>query len=87
MLVMHQHPDNADRAAPALVNSHQTILNKTKVDANSRWRLEWENVGPADLACDMTTTGFRDWAVIISCEEADVFIECKSSRSLAQRGC
>ena len=77
MLVMHQHPDNKGRTAPKLVNSHQTIFEKTRVDGNSRWRLDWQGVGQADLACDMTTAGLRDATVIISCEEADVLIECE----------
>jgi hypothetical protein len=78
MLVMHQHPANKSHAPPKLLFSHQTIYPRSSVDLNSRWLLEWEGVGQAMLMTDMSTWGAKEQTVLISCEEGDLALECKS---------
>ena len=77
MLIMHQHPDNKGKV-PKVVASHQTVYERTGVDADSRWRVVWDNVGKADLYCDMTCTLPRDACIVVQCEHGDLVIECES---------
>ena len=73
---MHHHPDNKG-AAPKLLSSYQSIYPRTKVDLNSRWLLEWENVGQAALMSDMGTKCMANMCCAIQCEEGDLIIHCE----------
>lgn len=78
MLILHHHPDNKNRAPPKLLFSHQTLYKeRTNVDLNSRWLLEWDGVGQALCTTDMAANGNQDATVTITCEEADVCLECE----------
>jgi len=77
MLALHRSPANQDRKPPKLVSSHQTVFARTGVDSNSRWRVEWEGVGQADLSCEMETLGLRHGAITIFCEEGDLVVDCE----------
>jgi hypothetical protein len=76
MLALHRSPANKDRKTPKLVSSHQTVLERTGVDSNSRWRVDWEGVGQADISCEMEVLGLRNGAVTIFCEEGDLVVDC-----------
>lgn len=77
MLAIHHSPLNKDRAPPKVLSTTQTIYKRTGVDANSRWRLEWEGVGQADLTTDLTCSGLKDTTVAVQCEEGDILVECE----------
>ena len=75
MLVFHHSP--ARKSEPRVLFSHQTTYDRTGVDSNSRWLVEWEGLGQAFLLTDMMTPASRDQTVTVHCEEADVIVECK----------
>lgn len=78
MLLLHQHPLNTKRVPPAFVNSYQRKYTKrgTNVDARSRWLLDFEELGcEAQLMTDMTCHGYKQGAVLLQCEDADLVID------------
>ena len=77
MLVMHRHPDNKG-VAPTLVNSTQRVYPRTGVDANSRWRVHWDNVGQADMSAGLDSMALKHVVVAVQCEEGSLTIECES---------
>lgn len=81
MMVMHHHPDNK-LEAPKLLSSHQNVYQRTKVDSNSRWLLNWEKVGEAALTTDFACDGLADGNVLVHCEEGVLAIDCDSVHPL-----
>lgn len=79
MMLLHHHPDNKSRAPPKMLFSHQTIYERSGVDANSRWLLEWKGVGQAMCTTDMTAHGSREACVVVTCSEGDLIIEGERS--------
>lgn len=76
MLAIHQHPDNKDKH-PKVVNSYQRVYNRSGVDAMSHWIVEWKDFAEARCLTDMTASGCGEATAIITCEEADLVIECE----------
>ena len=76
MLVMHHHPANKGLKAPKMIYNHQTVYERTKVDAKSIWGLDWEAVGEAHLVSDLQCAGLREATCAIQCEEGDLLIDC-----------
>ena len=77
MLVLHHHPDNKGSKPPKMLYSHQTVYPRSKVDSNSRWGLEWEGIGQAQLVTDMQCIGLKEGTCFIQCEEGDLAIDCE----------
>lgn len=76
MLAMHHHPDNKDKD-PRVVSSYQKIYERSGVDAASTWIVSWKGLGDAVCVTDMTTSGYDDACVVVSCEEADLVLSCE----------
>jgi hypothetical protein len=76
MLVMHHHPDNKG-VAPKFVNSTQRVYPRTGVDANSRWRVHWDNVAQADMSAGLDSMALKHVVVAVQCEEGSLTIECE----------
>jgi predicted dehydrogenase len=78
MLLLHHHPLNMSRKPPKIVFAHQTKYERSGVDANSRWLLEWEDVGQAMCVTDMTAFGTHLGCVVVTCEKGDLVVEGES---------
>jgi predicted dehydrogenase len=78
MLLLHHNPLNTSGNLPKLVFSHQTKYERSGVDANSRWLLEWEGVGQAMCMTDMTAHGAHVGCVVVTCERGDLSVEGES---------
>jgi len=78
MLVLHHHPDNQGKKAPKMLYSYQKVYPRTKVDANSRWGLDWQGVSQAHLVTDLESAGLREGTCFIQCEQGDLVIDCES---------
>ncbi|WWD22249.1 hypothetical protein CI109_106740 [Kwoniella shandongensis] len=79
-MLLHHHPDNTSKKPPTLVFSHQTIYARSGVDANTRWLLEWEDVGQALCVTDMTAHGTHHGCVIVTCEKGDLILDGSIAR-------
>lgn len=76
MLLVHRHPSNTDQN-PQVLNSHQTIYERTNVDLNSRWLVEWKGLCQGQLMTDLDSAGMREATAVLQCEEGDLVIACK----------
>jgi predicted dehydrogenase len=84
-MLLHHHPANAQKAGPTMPFSHQTIYERSGVDSNSRWLLDWEGLGQAMCVTDMSAHGTYVGCVVVTCSEGDLIVEgeysCESYRS------
>lgn len=76
MLALHQHPDNKDKD-PQVVSSYQRIYERSGVDAMSHWIVEWKGFAEARCLTDMTASGLSEATAVITCQEADLVIDCE----------
>lgn len=80
MLLVHQNPHNTDRN-PKVINTYQTVYERTGVDLNSRWLVEWKGLCQGQLLSDLSCPGHRDATAILQCEQGDLVVECESRAS------
>jgi predicted dehydrogenase len=73
MMLLHHHPDSTRQ--PKMLFHHQTVYERSGVDANSRWLIEWEGVGQALCVTDMTAFGIHLGCVVVTCDKGDLVIE------------
>jgi hypothetical protein len=78
MMTLFHHPDNK-QTPPEIVLTHQTVYERSNVDLNSRWLLQFPGLGgvQALLTTDMDTNGCGEMTALISCEKADMAIACE----------
>lgn len=81
MLLVHNSPYNAD-PSPKVINSHQTLYERTGVDLNSRWIVQWEGLCQGSLTTDLGAPGLKEATAWVQCEEGDLVIECTSRLKL-----
>ncbi|RSH80752.1 hypothetical protein EHS25_007088 [Saitozyma podzolica] len=74
MLLVHQNPHNTDRD-PKVINTYQTVYQRTGVDLNSRWLVEWKGLCQGQLLSDLSCPGHRDATAILQCAEGDLVVE------------
>ncbi|WWD21849.1 hypothetical protein CI109_106337 [Kwoniella shandongensis] len=82
MLLVHRNPHNKD-TDPKVLTSHQTVYEKTDVDINSRWLVEWKGTCQGQLMTDLGSAGFQEATAVLQCEEGDLVIEYPPYRSEA----
>ena len=80
MLILHQHPDNKDRAGPETVKGHMKIYERTGVDASSTWIADWKNVGTAICTSSIETQMNLEKCVTVQLEGGEITIDCESFR-------
>lgn len=76
MLLVHNSPYNTD-TAPQVINSHQTVYDRTGVDLTSRWLVQWKGLCQGTLTTDLAAPGLREATAWVQCEEGDLVVECE----------
>ncbi|WWC58837.1 uncharacterized protein I303_101381 [Kwoniella dejecticola CBS 10117] len=74
MLLLHRHPLNQDKN-PKLLFSHQTVYERTGVDLNTRWCLEWKGLCQGLLSTDLASFGLKTGSIVLQCEHGDLLID------------
>jgi hypothetical protein len=62
---------------PKVINTYQTVYQRTGVDLNSRWLVEWKGLCQGQLLSDLSCPGHRDATAILQCAEGDLVVECE----------
>ncbi|OCF42821.1 hypothetical protein I317_03298 [Kwoniella heveanensis CBS 569] len=73
MLLVQRNPHNHDQD-PQVVFSHQTVYERTQVDLNSRWLVQWKDLCQGLLLSDLSASGQREATAVLQCEEGDLVI-------------
>ncbi|KAK8846530.1 hypothetical protein IAR55_005616 [Kwoniella newhampshirensis] len=74
MLLVHRNPYNKD-TDPKVLTSYQTVYERTNVDLNSRWLVDWKGLCQGQLLTDLGSAGLREATAVLQCEEGDLIIE------------
>ncbi|WWD00970.1 hypothetical protein V866_007908 [Kwoniella sp. B9012] len=73
MLLVQRNPHNRDQD-PQVLFSHQTLYERTQVDLNSRWLVQWKDLCQGLLLSDLSASGQREATAVLQCEEGDLVI-------------
>jgi hypothetical protein len=79
MMLLHQNPANKSHSPPSSITGHMIPYERTGVDLNSNWVVEWKGVGTAICRTSMETETSPRGCVHLEMEEAEIVIDSEST--------